>query len=854
MVYRLYRANRFLIVRIFSVVLFYSILIGAIGFLLLGVVIKFDSQSFTPQLIDSNAQSTDTNNPQIDSGKICENYLGDACSWYIYGDLVNRPIFERHREFLESFKERIDQKNLLVLEDDFSGTFLVETRVNLDSRIYSSSTNSVQDTQNSGDFCMSLQESTQCHTKIISQPSFQYIPNLREYSSDFNPSGFLGSQVLLKNNTFPNQPEILCTSYPANCPYVFRDTNIYTYVGPDNTLSGNVTAYQAIIKPNTKVSNIFVNGLNDNNVNINIICIVDSNSCDNINLFSSDSTFLFQDSNTNIRPGYIKLNVLNDRNEEILDLQKDPLGTYHCSNDNGNSNLFIGGQTPISCGLGDTQSTKSTSGSVFKLLEFPLYDEQESSVTSDPKVLLNLNNSNNQILIKFGTLKQSSENKSSPKILLGIISNPTDLLKSLFNNEISSQVLGVSFVSFIVNIFLSFFMIITRFWRRIGGFLGSRSTLLLRGRFGRLLELTQFFEFGGSWYLEAHGVIDYNFKSTMGVVHELVRERWRDTIFFPTALAASISILMFTIFANSTSLLSLIVFGGLLPLLLAFWTPALWVIEDSGLKRAEWSGNGELLAIQKISVVIRDGFNKLVGFGAIFGVGTAGASIARAEILGDSVNSTTAITGGLESILNLNWNFLISAILWTIALLFIVTAVSLTGNVLTSLSYLNTDHLSNVKKMRTQLQKKDVFLGTTQQAMDHTKSDTSIYFDSKRGIDDAFVKTGSTKSRIKPMPVNTVIEQEKITSEDDLTKIIITEPEDQNGANIGESDDFSKISDNEDNTFKDSESQKSNSGPNLESSNEIEINEKSDTSESENKTSEESDIDSETDVDEEKKE
>ena len=52
MVYRLYRANRFLMSRIFVVLLIYSLIIGAIGFVLLGVVINFDAQSFNPQIYD----------------------------------------------------------------------------------------------------------------------------------------------------------------------------------------------------------------------------------------------------------------------------------------------------------------------------------------------------------------------------------------------------------------------------------------------------------------------------------------------------------------------------------------------------------------------------------------------------------------------------------------------------------------------------------------------------------------------------------------------------------------------------------------------------------------------------------
>ena len=95
-----------------------------------------------------------------------------------------------------------------------------------------------------------------------------------------------------------------------------------------------------------------------------------------------------------------------------------------------------------------------------------------------------------------------------------------------------------------------------------------------------------------------------------------------------------------------------------------------------------------------------------------------------------------------------------SAILWTLALLLLTTAVSLTGNILISHKYLNTAHFSNVKKFRNALLDKEIFMGTTQQVMDYAKKEESIYFDSK------FDSTEELKQEIQDSPKNNSLNSE----------------------------------------------------------------------------------------------
>ncbi len=762
MVYRLYRANRFLMTRIFIVLIIYSLIIGAIGITLLGIVVNFDAQSFNPQLYNANAPNVGI---KPKAGLICDHYQSENCTWYLLNDLSRDQNFYKFKSFISDIENRTKTGNLLVLQDSTNKSSIVEAQVQLDPQTFTNSTNVIlsSGTNTINELCVSLYDGRSCSATTPTD-NFYFISNLNLYS-DYHYSNFLGSQVLLTNDSVTNQPYILCSSQKG-CPY----SNIGNFKYKNIKTQAIVMAYQAIIKPNTNVTE--VGNLQDVNRNglVKMVCVYEteniSNSCSNAGLYQPfPDYFVFLDGTNNIRLGRLSLNFLVSKNDVFA--FKTSTSNLTCSQANQYSPFSINSSIPISC---NPTTSENTIGVTYTYIPSPLNQKTNSN---SPKLVFNIDSNNIQIMIAL--IVSSTQGKSTPAILLNIFSRPNIIYQSLLRLELARQILTVVVIFFIVNIVLAFLMIIFRFWKHFGGFIAPKSTMIFQGKIGHLLELTQFFQFGGSWYLEAQSVNDYNFKTTMGVVHELLRKRWRDTIFFPTSLAATISIFIFSIYSNAISIESLFVLGGILPFLLAFWIPALWVIEDSGLKRAHWSNNGELLTIQKISDIIRDGFNKLVGFGAIFGVGTAGATIARSILTGSSISSTAAISGGLESILSLNFNFLVSAVLWTSAFLFIVTAVSLTGNVITALSYLNTDHLGNVKKMRTTLQQKEIFLGTTQQSMEHGSFDTSVYFDSKKGIDSAMIQPTSSR-HIQQMPLNQIIIPSIVASEEELTQIIITNP------------------------------------------------------------------------------
>ena len=796
MVYRLYRANRFLMTRIFIVLLIYSLIIGSLGFILLGVVYNFDAQSFNPRIYDANVQGAGSDPNVL---PICDNYRGENCTWYMFNDLANRPFYDKYKPELESIRNRLDFNNLMMIQQKLTNaTALMSAEAQILNTAYLNSTTStgLNAVQEVPETCFLPQKgvAVDCSTVILDStaktgPSYQFIPNLNLIvnSTNVSYSYILASSVLV--DTSP-QHNILCTTWPGNCTYYATpEPFTYTYFGPTTKIiqkNTNVSAMQVYIKPNNQVwPNLQKISLSDVDTNgpVQIICQNDDNKstnyCNDPNSpgpnyyedYNTHHTFMFIDEQNNIiRPGIIQLASVTsfDPGIENIDLQN-TIPSFICQTTDQIGLTDIMERISITCS--PDAGTEGGGTVSFQKIESPLLIRENSNA---PKLLFDMRE--DVLLAKTALLVSSTEGRSSLGILFNIVSKPSVFFHNYFNNDVTPSVVLISLLAFVINLLLAIMLILFRFWKRVGGWLGPKGTLMLRGKLGAVLELTQFFEFSGSWYLEAQSVNDYNFKGTLGVVHELVNERWRDTIFFPTSLAASISIVIFSVYAHFESLYSLFVLGGILPLLLAFWIPALWVIEDSGLKRAEWNSNGELLTIQKISAILRDGFNKLVGFGAIFGIGTAGASVARARITNSSVSTSSALTGGFENLLNLNFNFLVSAILWTTALLFIVTAISMSGNVITSLSYLNSDHLANVKKMRTKLQKKEIFLGTTQPSMEHANLDTSIYFDSKQGIDSAMSQQMSRRGQ--SLPDNTIIAKQAFVNEEDLTHIIIADPKD----------------------------------------------------------------------------
>ena len=534
----MYKANKSLMSRIFIVVFLYSLLIGVVGFALLGFVINFDTQSFSPQLYDINQPVT---NSSIVTSKdpVCNVFNSIDCQWSLYDDLMNTQMSNKSQTLLTEFQSRLDQSNLNVLQEvDNNRTFLTNAIVNISSGSFTdpftfdpSIGNTLSPQNISNEFCISVDTGGDCHSFVNNQPLFQFIPGLYEFSNS-TKNLFLGSYVLLLNDSESGLPSILCSDYYANCDFQSNGPN--TYTGGNYT---DVPAYQSIILPNIQVS-LTGNLILENPNAINIVCSIDSGSCDNLGINLISNKFLFLDSNNNVKQGQVSLNIFTINNNHPIDYNLIQNKLSCARSDLTNVNLYLNGTVPLSCSLGSTFIN-------YNSVNNPLENLPESPAKTNPKIFFKIDNNN--LYIMFGLLIPANQAHLQTFTILGnILSNPVFFIQSLRYNTTFIQILLVSLFFIIVNILLSYLLVITKLWKKFGNIIAPISTLFLRGRVGKILETTQFFHFGGSWYLEAQGVYDYNFNTTMDVVHQLVNERWRDTIFFPTALAATISIFFIT--------------------------------------------------------------------------------------------------------------------------------------------------------------------------------------------------------------------------------------------------------------------------------------------------------------------
>ncbi|MHA2365681.1 MAG: hypothetical protein ACXAC7_17115 [Candidatus Hodarchaeales archaeon] len=732
MVYRLHKATKGLFLKALIVILIYSIVIGSIGWVLISFATNFDSESFNPKLVDFNAKTE-----QAEDFELCESYDLN-CDWYILDDALTQESIRYQIkpdiiDDLKAIRDKLSSGEYLAIKDpNIDHAWLTETIINIEDQW------STYDTSNPSPMVRNFvpKAGRSFDSSLI------VLENIRVYNYVDIDSPFLGVHVLIENNTMPN---IVCEDYWINCGYSTVTNGSYQYHGSDSDKKEYINAYEAIIEPyEGSLVNPLVQGMPLSlPPNYNQICIVDSldvtNSCESLlemNGPEVESKFTFLSTDLTLYTGEIVLreilegtNLNPTQNNESLVVSH----FIHPSKHKFRSLFPVGGEESILSPLiKEDREFEIVPDVYFDSEAFPAIIE-DAEVDPNPKIAINIYDPEISLLF---VILEISEAKDILQVLPKVISNPNEIFKNLFDGRLT-LIFFISIGLIALNIVIAVLVIILGLWRRLGGRLSPRFALILRGRLGSMLEATQFFEFGGQWYLESVVVQDYDFTRARGIVREMVNERWRDTFFFPAALSAALALLLVALSSDPLIFFSIIVFASFTPLLLSVWTPFVWTLEDSGLKRADWEmKTGELLTIQRISIIIRDGFNKLVGFGAIFGIGTAGAAAARSQ---SGLTGIQAFQSSLQGLLSLNYNFLFSAFFWTLGIFFVVTAICVPGVYLSCMSYLNSgSHLDSVKTLRSKLQEKEIFLGTTQQAMQAFQKDHTVYYDSAKGEDQFF--------------------------------------------------------------------------------------------------------------------
>lgn len=684
-------------VKVGALVISYALALALVGWVMFSLTYTFDTTSLNPSLVGTETLEAPPDNLLVSEDNhtiLCDRYGSAECNWQFWQDyettlqLSGRVYPETLLEFRQ---DRDEGKIWAMTESTTNETTLVRAEVTFASGAETSCT----DVDLAG--YPSTEGVTACGYELTSARI--YTRSIAGGISDI----FSAYRVLVTND----ESELLCDNYYQNCKYF--EVGNFTYRSTSDTNDNQINTISA---KQLLVDRGWYEKAGAPADRGTPLCTVDSGDClrQGINPDGSRTgSFLFKDSdelNQNLLLAEIALIEVTSSDGSLVTDLNDRFQLCSLK-----QNSAPGGE-PMICTQG---------GEDWEHLPNVFWFGIGSRSFMDPKIVVQ--EDINGVKIKIAQLTQG-ETHGLIESITNVLSNPFTLIQGF---EFGLVILAVVIVLIFLNLFLAIFVSKTGLWRRVGRRFSSKFALLLQGRFGRLLELTQFFDLGGEWYLEELASHGYDFDSVEHVAEELLAERWRDTFYFPTALSAVIALLLVTLTGNPFMFASIIVIAPLMPLILSFWTPFIWTLQDAGLKRVEWSTeSGDVLIIQRISDILRDGFDKLVGISALFGIGTAGASAFRSQFT--QVDSNV-LSAGLDSILSLNVTFLVSSLMWTVTMFFLVSALNSAGFMLSSLAYLNGRHVENVQHCRTSLQEKDLFLGTTQQVMNYHQRDTSIYFD-----------------------------------------------------------------------------------------------------------------------------
>lgn len=232
---------------------------------------------------------------------------------------------------------------------------------------------------------------------------------------------------------------------------------------------------------------------------------------------------------------------------------------------------------------------------------------------------------------------------------------------------------------------------------------------ILKGPFGTILDKLRIIDLPGTWYMEEEIEDPIGSDKIFGLYRNLIFKRWKDTILFPAVFSANIALILIALVQDKAFFSWAFLYAPLAPLLLTFWTPVLWVIQDSAVKSVKVSKtNDEIIELQQVSVTLRNGSNTLFSIGAFIGIATIGINFIRPQLGQKILSDVTLLSSNSSNFLGLNFSFIFSSILWTIGLILLLISLSITGMGLNSAYYLATKHKQNVESFRQALIVKNI--------------------------------------------------------------------------------------------------------------------------------------------------
>ncbi|MHA1206417.1 MAG: hypothetical protein ACTSSO_02475 [Candidatus Hodarchaeales archaeon] len=248
------------------------------------------------------------------------------------------------------------------------------------------------------------------------------------------------------------------------------------------------------------------------------------------------------------------------------------------------------------------------------------------------------------------------------------------------------------------SIFAAFIFILLRIVRIFGGKRWTYTILKsLNGRTGRILGIIPVFDFGGESYVEESFVNVIDLSGVRSTMKEIFQRAY-DIMFFPTALAAILTIVFVQNFPGDDKLLALVwspILAPLVLIVLLFYYPLIWSFNEGGFKRLKLSPQGDIISVRPLGRILRDGIGIIIGFSGIFSLGALAVQVTQ-SFAGQATSS------GAIQVAGFTFDFFGIALLlfWTVGLFLILLASIIVGASLIGLNYLQTVHLSSIQYMR----------------------------------------------------------------------------------------------------------------------------------------------------------
>jgi hypothetical protein len=702
MVYKIEKLSTKAFLAILLFIISLSLIVFASGWAIISVAVTFDSLSFNPSLADANNIS--------DSNIFCPAYSSSDCDWFTYNDLISNKenkINLLHYEKILNLTNAFNlNKVIAVNSTKTKAIFLLQStfKINFALKIENSTLININQTalanfNSNSILCLdfNLQKGNGCAMTI--EPQIKIYKN-SSIACIINSEHCLVPAIPILSRF--SDDKVLCNNYFINCDYrpeesFLRDLEQGSYV---NSKTGEKTiAYGSLEKTGFLI---------DQSISNTICSLKTLNTfphCSEVELntvsLKNSFTFKLLDGVTYGIGNINFLNVLENSNIKYIS----EFSQYSKTNE-------ICQYSPITSNIyefNEISSIQCLNGDNYNFLKESIF----SSYSLNEPILVFSLDQNNNLLVAIAMKIQNNANQFF-QVLFIIIANPNIIIKTFIKSLQITNLFLFSLLFLFLGLILGFLTAFFRIWK-IPAYFSPKIANLLKGKLGRLLELTQFFDLEGDWYLENAAIHTYDFKNIRSSIKEIVFNRWKNTFFMPPALTATIGVLIVSLTNPANYVFTLIV-SPLMPIILLFWLPIIWTIEDSGLKTVEWESTGEIVSLHRISKTLDEGFHKLIGFSAVFGIGTAGSNAFREQIGGNNFAS-----------IELNFNYIISVLLWTIGLFLLMCAISLTGITIVSVFYLSRHHLASIRIFREKMQEKGVFFGTTQQFFDHRSEDTAIY-------------------------------------------------------------------------------------------------------------------------------